>query len=60
MRTLADDLLEGSIDLHAHIYPQTSPGESGRLPDPEWARAARDAGLRGPAGRGEGGGGGGG
>ena len=47
MRTLADDLLEGSIDLHAHIYPQTSLGESGRLLDHEWARAARDAGMRG-------------
>ncbi|MFP6891544.1 MAG: DUF6282 family protein [Nitrospinota bacterium] len=47
MRTLADDLLEGSIDLHAHIYPQTSLGESGRLLDHEWACAARDAGMRG-------------
>jgi predicted TIM-barrel fold metal-dependent hydrolase len=47
MRTLADDLLEGSIDLHAHIYPQTSLGESGRLLDHEWARAARDVGMRG-------------
>ncbi|HBK78676.1 MAG TPA: hypothetical protein DDZ83_03150 [Nitrospinae bacterium] len=47
MRTLADDLLEGSIDLHAHIYPQTSLGESGRLLDHEWAKAARDAGMRG-------------
>ncbi|MEE9256836.1 MAG: DUF6282 family protein [bacterium] len=47
MRTLADDLLEGSLDLHAHIYPQTSLGESGRLLDHEWARAAREAGMRG-------------
>lgn len=47
MRTLADDLLEGSIDLHAHIYPQTSLGESGRLLDHEWARMARDVGMRG-------------
>ncbi len=47
MRTLADDLLDGSIDLHAHIYPQTSLGESGRLLDHEWARAARDVGMRG-------------
>lgn len=47
MRTLADDLLEGSMDLHAHIYPQTSLGESGRLLDHEWARNARDCGMRG-------------
>ncbi len=47
MRTLADDLLEGAIDLHAHIYPQTSLEESGRLLDHEWARTARAAGMRG-------------
>ncbi|MEE9241383.1 MAG: DUF6282 family protein [bacterium] len=47
MRTPADDLLEGSMDLHAHIYPQTSLGESGRLLDHEWARMARDVGMRG-------------
>lgn len=47
MRTLADDLLEGSVDLHAHIYPQTSLEEPGRLHDHEWARMARDAGMRG-------------
>jgi len=47
MRTLADDLLEGSIDLHAHIYPQTSLSESGRLLDHEWASTACNVGMRG-------------
>ncbi len=47
MRTLADDLLEGSIDLHAHIHPQLRLEEPGRVLDHEWARAARDAGMRG-------------
>ncbi len=47
MRTLADDLLEGAIDLHAHIYPQLRLEEPGRVLDHEWARAARSAGMRG-------------
>ncbi|MEE9274851.1 MAG: DUF6282 family protein [bacterium] len=47
MRTLADDLLEGSIDLHAHIFPQLTADEPGRVYDHEWAEAARDAGMRG-------------
>lgn len=47
MRTIADDLLEGSIDLHAHIFPQISEGEPGRVLDHEWAELARDCGMRG-------------
>jgi len=47
MHTLADELLEGAIDLHAHIYPQARLGEPGRVLDHEWARLARNAGMRG-------------
>lgn len=47
MRTLADELLEGAIDLHAHIYPQAQLGEPGRVLDHDWARLARNAGMRG-------------
>jgi len=47
MRTRADELLEGAIDLHAHIHPQLLLNESGRLLDHEWAEAARNAGMRG-------------
>jgi hypothetical protein len=47
VRTLADDLLEGAIDLHAHIHPQLRLEEPGRVLDHEWARAARSAEMRG-------------
>jgi hypothetical protein len=47
VRTRADDLLEGAIDLHAHIHPQLLLNESGRVLDHEWAKAARDTGMRG-------------
>ncbi len=47
MRTKADDLLEGAIDVHAHIFPQVFVEESGRVLDHEWAELARDAGMRG-------------
>ena len=46
-RTLADELLEGAIDFHAHIYPQLTLQESGRVLDHEWAEAARAHGMRG-------------
>lgn len=47
MRTRADDLLEGAIDLHAHIFPQARLSEPGRVLDHEWARLASHAGMRG-------------
>jgi hypothetical protein len=47
MRTLADELLEGAIDLHAHIYPQARLNEPGRVLDHEWARLSCNAGMRG-------------
>ena len=46
-RTHADELLEGAIDFHAHIYPQLTLEESGRVLDHEWAEAARAHGMRG-------------
>lgn len=47
MRTKADDLLEGAIDVHAHVFPQVFVEEPGRVLDHEWAELARDAGMRG-------------
>ncbi len=47
MRTISDELLEGALDLHAHIFPQVFAEEPGRVLDHEWAEAARDAGMRG-------------
>ena len=47
MRTLADELLEGAIDLHVHIYPQAKLSEAGRVLDHEWARLSCNVGMRG-------------
>ena len=47
MSTYADELLEGSIDLHAHIFPQLFVDEPGRVLDHEWTKSARDCGMRG-------------
>ena len=47
MRTEADELLEGSIDLHAHIFPQVFIEEPGRVRDHEWAELAIQSGMRG-------------
>ncbi len=47
MRTAADDLLEGAVDFHAHIFPQLTAEEPGRVLDHEWAQAARACGMRG-------------
>lgn len=47
MRTAADALLEGAIDLHAHIFPQVFTEEPGRVLDHEWAQLARECGMRG-------------
>ncbi|MBI3127378.1 MAG: hypothetical protein HYZ11_07220 [Candidatus Tectomicrobia bacterium] len=46
-KTQADELLEGAIDFHAHIYPQLTLEESGRVLDHEWAEVARQHGMRG-------------
>ena len=34
MRTKADDLLEGAIDVHAHIFPQVFVEEPGARAGP--------------------------
>jgi hypothetical protein len=47
MRTAADDLLENSVDLHAHVFPQVSADEPGRVLDHEWAQLASECGMRG-------------
>lgn len=47
MRTISDELLEGSVDLHAHVFPQVYLEEPGRVLDHEWAEAARRSGMRG-------------
>lgn len=47
MRTISDELLEGSVDLHAHVFPQVFLEEPGRVLDHEWAEAARHCGMRG-------------
>tara|TARA_Y100000588_G_C14264598_1_gene929238 strand:- start:1841 stop:2728 length:888 start_codon:yes stop_codon:yes gene_type:complete len=47
MRTEADELLEGSIDLHAHIFPQVFLEEPGRVRDHEWAELAIQSGMKG-------------
>lgn len=47
MRTISDELLEGALDLHAHIFPQVFAEEPGRVLDHEWAKSARNAGMRG-------------
>ncbi len=47
MRTEADELLEGSIDLHAHIFPQVFLEEPGRVRDQEWAELAIQSGMKG-------------
>lgn len=43
---LEDELLNGSTDLHGHCWPEFSLRMRGRVNDIEWARAARDAGMR--------------
>ena len=43
---IEDELLKGSIDLHAHGWPEFSLRIRGRVSDIEWAEMARDAGMR--------------
>ena len=45
-RDLEDRLLQGSIDLHAHAYPEFSTKIRGRVDDIQWAELARAAGMR--------------
>lgn len=43
---LEDRLLQGAVELHAHVYPEFSLRIRGRVSDIEWARLARAAGMR--------------
>jgi hypothetical protein len=43
---IEDELLHGSIDLHAHSWPEFSLKMRGRVDDIEWARLAQAAGMR--------------
>ena len=43
---IEDELLRGSIDLHAHSWPEFSLKMRGRVDDIEWAQLAQAAGMR--------------
>lgn len=43
---IEDQLLQGAIDLHAHVYPEFSLRMRGRVHDIQWAELARAAGMR--------------
>jgi len=43
---IEDELLRGSIDLHAHGWPEFSLKMRGRMDDIEWAQMAKAAGMR--------------
>ena len=47
MKTLADELLTGAIDMHCHCYPEFSLKAMKRMEDDEWAALAARAGMRG-------------
>jgi hypothetical protein len=47
MKSQADQLLEGAIDLHCHGYPEISPDVKMRVEDLEAARLAAAAGMKG-------------
>lgn len=43
---IEDQLLQGAIDLHTHVYPEFSLKIRGRVDDIEWAKLAKAAGMR--------------
>jgi len=43
---IEDELLQGSIELHAHAYPEFSLRMRGRVNDIQWAELARAAGMK--------------
>lgn len=47
MRMIADDLIQGAIDLHVHGYPEIAFDLQARMEDVEITRAAQDFGMRG-------------
>jgi predicted TIM-barrel fold metal-dependent hydrolase len=46
MRSLSEKLLDGSIDMHAHAYPEYTLSVAPRLPNLEWAAMAKEYGMR--------------
>lgn len=47
MEKAADRLLRGAIDIHAHSYPEHTLSTDSRLDNIEWAKMAREYGMRG-------------
>jgi hypothetical protein len=47
MEKAADRLLRGAIDIHAHSYPEHTLSTPSRLDNLEWAKMAREYGMRG-------------
>ena len=47
MKKKADMLMEGAVDVHAHAYPEHSLKTESRVDCLEWARLAKEAGMRG-------------
>lgn len=45
--TVADELLKGALDLHAHGSPEFTKKMPGRVSNREWGRLAVEAGMRG-------------
>jgi hypothetical protein len=43
---IEDELLQGSIELHAHAYPEFSLRMRGRVNDIQWAELARSVGMK--------------
>lgn len=47
MEKLADRILKGSIVIHAHSYPEHTLSTDPRLDNLEWAKMAKEYGMRG-------------
>ena len=47
MEKIADRILKGSIDIHAHSYPEHTLSTDPRLDNLEWAKMAKEYGMRG-------------
>jgi len=47
MELIADKLLRGALDMHAHSYPELTLSLEPRIDNFEWARIAKDYGMRG-------------
>lgn len=47
MERIADKLIQGAIDIHAHSYPEYTLSVSPRLENLEWAKMAKEYGMKG-------------